>query len=216
MLTLGREDEVETGREDPAVLDEEAGEPGPEPEPARPDGEPDQPVGERLERIQAAVDALREQFSEKIAVDAHKDALFDEMHQELIRHQNGMLDKLLEAMALDVIQLADSTKRSLCAYEEKEASEDGYRRLLGVVKGILEDLGDILYRQSIEAYQVEGDRVDVRRQKIVQTVRTDEQAKDNLVAARLADGYERGGKIVRPERIAIYKYVQAPGEDEGT
>ena len=167
------------------------------------------PVETKLDQLLAALEALQAQFGEKIAVDTHKNALFDEMHQELIRYQNGILDKIVETMALDIIQMADSTKRSLRLYEEKEPSEDNYRRLLRVREGIAEDLDDILYRQSIEPYQVAGAQVDVRRQKIVQTVETDQQDRDNLVAVRVADGYEKNGKVIRPERIKIYKY--SPG-----
>ena len=167
------------------------------------------PVETKLDQLLAALEALQAQFGEKIAVDTHKNALFDEMHQELIRYQNGILDKIVETMALDIIQMADSTKRSLRLYEEKEPSEDNYRRLLLVIEGIAEDLDDILYRQSIEPYQVAGAQVDVRRQKIVQTVETDQQDRDNLVAVRVADGYEKNGKVIRPERIKIYKY--SPG-----
>jgi len=170
-----------------------------------------EPAESQFERLLAAIDMLQEQFREKIAVDAHKNALFDEMHRELVQYQNGTLDKIVETMALDVIQLVDSIKRCYRVYEEKEPSEDNYKRLLGVVKGIMEDLTDILYRQSIEAYQVAGEEVDVRRQKILQTVETDEPAKDNLVAVRVAEGYEKNGKVIRPERIKIYKY--SPGEN---
>lgn len=48
--------------------------------------------------------------------------------------------------------------------------------------------------------------VQLRRQKIIQTVPTDDQSKDNLVAVRVADGYEKAGKVLRPERIKIFKY----------
>lgn len=166
----------------------------------------------QFDQLLTAVGALQEQFSEKIAADAHKNALFDEMHQELTRYRNGMLDKIVETMALDIIQLVDSTKRSFRIYEETEPSEDNYKRLLRVVKGIAEDLTDILYRQGIESYQVAGEEVDVHRQKILQIVETDEQSKDNLVAIRVAEGYEKNGKVLRPERIKIYKY--SPKEDK--
>ena len=46
----------------------------------------------------------------------------------------------------------------------------------------------------------------VRKQKIIQVVETEEQSKDNLIAARMADGYEKDGKVIRPERIKIFKY----------
>ena len=94
-------------------------------------------------------------------------------------------------------------------YEKKEPTEENYKKLLRIVKGIAEDLEDILYRQNIESYRVPGHEVDTRHQKIIQTVPTDDKSKDNLIAVRAADGYEKGDKVLRPERIKIFKY-EAP------
>lgn len=166
---------------------------------------------EKLAAVQEAVAELRQVFDDKIAEDTHKNGVFDNMHRELIRYQNGALDKIVDTIALDIIQLADTTKSHIRVYEEKEPTEENYKKLLRIVKGIAEDLDDILYRQNIESYNVSGDVVDVRRQKIIQTVPTDDPAKDNLVAVRAADGYEKGDKVLRPERIKIFKY-EAPAE----
>ena len=160
----------------------------------------------KLEAVQKAIAGLQQTFDDKIAEDAHKNGLFDNMHRELTRYQNGAMDKIVDTMALDIIQLVDTTKGHIRVYEKKEPTEDNYKRLLRIVKGIAEDLQDILYRQNIESYRVDGHEVDVRRQKIIQTVPTDDQSKDNLVAVRVADGYEKAGKVLRPERIKIFKY----------
>ena len=165
-----------------------------------------------LNAVQEALAALRQTFDDKIAEDAHKNALFDNMHRELVRYQNGALDKIVDTIALDIIQLVDSTKGHVRVYEKKEPTEENYKRLLRVVKGIAEDLEDILYRQNIESYRVPGHEVDVRRQKIIQTVPTDDRSKDNLVAVRVADGYEKDDKVLRPERIKIFKYEPNPEE----
>lgn len=114
-----------------------------------------------------------------------------------------------DTIALDIIQLVDTTKGHVRVYDKKEPTEENYKKLLRIVKGIAEDLEDILYRQNIESYRVPGHEVDTRRQKIIQTVPTDDKSKDNLIAVRAADGYEKGDKVLRPERIKIFKY-EAP------
>ena len=162
---------------------------------------------EKLDAVQQVLAGLQQTFDDKIAEDAHKNGLFDNMHRELTRYQNGAMDKIVDTMALDIIQLVDTTKGHIRVYEKKDPTEDNYKRLLRIVKGISDDLLDILYRQSIESYRVEGHEVDVRRQKIIQTVPTDDPSKDNLVAVRAADGYEKDGKVLRPERIKIFKYA---------
>lgn len=159
-----------------------------------------------LEEIRQAIAALQQSFDDKIAQDKHKNALFDQMHRELVQYQNGVVDRNTETMAMDIIQLIDSTKNHIRIYEEKEGTQENYGRLLRLVKGLVEDMQDILYRQSIEAYQVAGEEVDVRRQKIIQTLETEDPAQDNSIAQRVAEGYEKGDKVLRPERIKIYKY----------
>lgn len=127
---------------------------------------------EKLDAVQQALAALQQTFDDKIAEDTHKNGLFDNMHRELVRYQNGALDKIVDTIALDIIQLVDSTKGHVRVYEKKEPTEENYKKLLRIVKGIAEDLEDILYRQNIESYRVPGHEVDVRRQKIIQTVPT--------------------------------------------
>ena len=160
----------------------------------------------KLDAVQQALTTLQQSFDDKIAEDTHKNGLFDNMHHELVRYQNGALDKIVDTIALDIIQLVDTTKGHVRVYEKKEPTEENYKKLIRIVKGIAEDLEDILYRQNIESYRVPGHEVDTRRQKIIQTMPTDDKSKDNLVAVRAADGYEKGDKVLRPERIKIFKY----------
>lgn len=170
----------------------------------------------KLDAVQQALATLQQTFDDKIAEDTHKNGLFDNMHRELVRYQNGALDKIVDTIALDIIQLVDSTKGHARVYEKKEPTEENYKKLLRIVKGIAEDLEDILYRQNIESYRVPGHEVDVRRQKIIQTIPTDDKSKDNLVAVRAADGYEKSDKVLRPERIKIFKYeenTETPSEN---
>ena len=162
----------------------------------------------KLDAVQQALAVLQQTFDDKIAEDTHKNGLFDNMHRELVRYQNGVLDKIVDTIALDIIQLVDTTKGHVRVYEKKEPTEENYKKLLRIVKGIAEDLEDILYRQNIESYRVPGHEVDVHRQKIIQTVPTDDKSKDNRIAVRVADGYEKGDKILRPERIKIFKYKE--------
>ena len=126
----------------------------------------------KLDAIQQAMQGLQECFDAKIAQDAHKNGLFDNMHKELTRYQNGALEKIVDTIALDIIQLVDTTKGHVRVYEKKEPTEENYKKLLRIVKGIAEDMEDILYRQNIESYRVPGHEVDVRRQKIIQILPT--------------------------------------------
>lgn len=169
-----------------------------------------------LDEVLLRLDKLQSCFEERIAQDTYKNQLFDNMHKELVRYQNGFAEKLADGMALEIIQLTDSSERSLELYGQKEPTEENFSRLLKVLQGVVEELQDILYRQGIEPYSVEEDEVDVKRQKIIATVKTDVQADGNHVAERTAKGYEKNGRVLRPERIKIYKYQPANQEETGS
>lgn len=163
-------------------------------------------LADRLSDVIGRLEKLQECFDAKIAEDEHKNKLFDNMHSELVTFQNGAYDKLIDTMALDIIQIIDSVKHNCKLYEKKEFSEENYTKLLRCLKAVAEDLNDVLYRHNIEPYEAVSREVDVRRQKIIQTIPTADETEDNKIAFRTACGYEKSGKVLRPERIKIYKY----------
>jgi molecular chaperone GrpE (heat shock protein) len=166
----------------------------------------DQSFVSRLDGIQKQIETLQACFNEKIMEDQHKNDLFDKLHKELTEFQNGLLDKVINSMAIDIIQVIDATKKNIDVYEKKEINEENYKRLIRCLKGVTEDLGDVLYRQGIESYSVPGSEIDAKRQKIIEVVGTDNEILNNTIAARTANGFEKEGKVIRPERIKIFKY----------
>jgi molecular chaperone GrpE (heat shock protein) len=148
---------------------------------------------------------LSKQFQEKIATDEHKNCLFDELHRETQEYKNGLLSSLTRHMEMDVIQLIDSLSKTLEAFTGAELNSDAIK-ILGLLRGVETDLRDILYRQGIDPYTVAGDEVDISRQTTLSTVPTDDPALDRKVCARLAGGWEKDGKVVRPERVSVYIY----------
>lgn len=160
---------------------------------------------ESAEAILKALEGLQKEFKEKLLVDHHKDQLIDKLHDEVVQYQNGVVNKVVDTMAVDIIQLADNVRKTRAVYSEKEANADNFTKLLRVVNGLYEDLQDILYRQGIEPYTVEGHDVDPRRQTIIASVPTDDESKHNKIAARTAEGYEReDGSVLRRERVKIF------------
>lgn len=169
---------------------------------------------EKVQELQKSLDNLQKCFDRKIATDQHKNQLFDNMHKELVGYQNGNFDKVINSIGLDLILLIDDIKKSHKVYSEKEGTEEDYKKLLKLFYGLVGDLEDILYRQSIESYRIEGSEVDVKRQKIVGTTPTNQLEEENQISERVADGYEKNGAVIRPERVKIYKYVAQEATEE--
>lgn len=159
---------------------------------------------------------LDKKFETKIKVDEHKANLFDNLHKELMDYKNGLVTQIVNNILLDIIQLIDSNNKTINNFKQKEFSEENYNKLINIIKGISEDLTDILYRQSVEPFSITED-VNVRKQKIIKIIPTNDKALDNKIESSLAPGYEKEGKVIRPERISIYKYKESEenlNEDE--
>jgi len=163
-----------------------------------------------------AVDALRELFVQKIQVDAHKQQLFDQMHAELQQYKNGLIDTVTRPIEGDIIKAIEDIDKSMEVYRARQFTPDNYRRLLTMFEGVKVDLTDLLYRCGVEPYSHEGTCVDVARQKIVAALPTDKKRLDKKVAVRHAQGWEKSGKVVRPERVSVHVYHPPEGTDNIT
>lgn len=153
------------------------------------------------------VSELKDLFNQKIAHDEYKNQLFDKMHAELVKYQQGSVNKMVDDMAMDVILLSDSTKQIIDKYKDYEPSEENYKKLLVQFQGIADELEDILFRQGIEPYTVEDDEFDPKKQRVIGKVTTDQEELNNKVASKGAIGYEKdSGQVLRRENVKIYKY----------
>ena len=154
---------------------------------------------------------IKDKFEIEIVNNKSKDKIIDELHKEVTQYKNGLVEKLIEGMALDIIQLIDSINKNSKIYESKEFTQENYNKLLTLFNSISDDLNDILYRQNIEPYTIDGDNVDIKKQKIVQITDTDDESKHNKISERVSCGYESDRKVLRPERIKIYKFKNNKG-----
>lgn len=79
--------------------------------------------------------------------DTHKDKLFDKTHAELVKYQQGSINKMIDDLAMDVILTSYHVKETLNTYHDRDASAKNYKKLLKQVEGIAYELEDMLYFQ---------------------------------------------------------------------
>lgn len=168
--------------------------------------------GMDLQPVLDKLDALQRSFDTKIAVDKVQNERFDNMHRELVRYQNGAVDKLVDNMASEIIMTCDDIEKTAGNFAQREPTEDNYRKLLKRVGDICQQLQDILYSHGYETYTSPGPEVDVKRQKIIGTVATENESENNQIAVRTAVGYTKEDRVFRPERIKVYKYKEKPDQ----
>lgn len=162
---------------------------------------------ENSETLLEQVSALNKKFDQKIKTDIHKAEMFDNMHKELTQYKNGLITQVINNILIDIIQIIDINDKNISLFENQDYSEENYEKIIRILKGVSEDLTDVLYRQSVEPYTL--DEIDVKRQKILQVIPTNDISLDRTIAKKIVPGYEKDGKIIRPERISIYKYKES-------
>lgn len=172
------------------------------------DGADDSPEQDLLTSLQEQITALYALFTEKIANDARKDTLIDSMHAELADYRKGLLDSITEPFERDIIKIIDDIGKSIEACRGKAPTRENYMRFFSLFEGVQTDLVDLLYRQGVEPYTVSGNQVEILRQQILSTIPTSNKALDKTVAKRISGGWEKEGRVIRPERIEVYVHTK--------
>lgn len=160
-----------------------------------------------MARMQQLIDEmrlLREEFDTRLKYDASKERQIDSLHNELQAYRAGLHFKILRPVILDLISMHDDLSRLL----ESMPREDGMIPLAQVLKNLESfqtSLEEILRRNGVEPYSVEGDVFVSGRQRALQAVETSEPALDKQIARRVSKGFEYEEKVLRPELVVTYR-----------
>lgn len=159
-----------------------------------------------VESLSAQLAQLQACFDSKIAVDEHKNKLFDNMYKELSDYKNDLYSKILKPFVLSTITLLDDVRRYLDSRAGREDDERDAERNLRFLEGIPDDLVDILEANGVDLYTDEDSEVfNPRTQRAVKQVPTEDATLDNHIARRVRCGYRWNGTTLRPEMVEIYK-----------
>jgi molecular chaperone GrpE len=155
------------------------------------------------DRLGQKLDALQTLFDREIRAESTREKVVDRLHAELQEYKQDLLLNTLRPVFIDLIQLHDDIGKVAVAAPETgpEAA-----RLIGLMQGFQQGIEDILYRQGVEPYVVDGDAFDPRRQRAVATVATDDPARGKTVAARLRKGFQAGDRVLRAEIVSVYAF----------
>lgn len=160
-------------------------------------------------KILEEINSLKKEFKSKIKYDEQKEKTITKLHDELQIYKRDLYKKLLLPMINDVIQFTNRAEKDF------EFLADANReKLFERMYDFLDDLRDVLYRQGVEAYKLEGDVFDPKKQKILKTIETNSKELDKKVANHKTYGYEWEGKIIKPEGIDIYVYKEMNVADD--
>jgi molecular chaperone GrpE len=150
--------------------------------------------------LNGRLDSLASSFEREVRAESSREKVVDRLHAELQEYKNDFLLSTLRPVFIDLIQLHDDMGKVLQAPSSPEEA-----RVLGLLEGYRQGIEDVLYRQGVEPFRVEGDDLfDPRRQRALSTTPTDDPALNKRLAARLRPGFRAGERVIRPELVAVY------------
>jgi molecular chaperone GrpE len=154
-------------------------------------------LGQRL-------DSLRAVFERELRAEATRERVIDRLHAELQEYKQDLLLKVQRPIFVDLIQLHDDVGKMIAARPAADAAAERPEPLRGILESIQTAIEDILYRQGVEPFAVDGNEFDPRKQRAITTLVTDEAALNKTVAARLRKGFTAGEKLIRPEIVTVF------------
>lgn len=166
-----------------------------------------------LEELEKQMKALNHAFEVKLKYDQQKEKTIDRLHNELTRYKNDLISTLLKPVLMDVIQHIDKERKWLAGLKKKhEKGELSIEKLLRDLEGMPAEWEEIIERQGVQSYQVEGEGLEGKKQKVISTEITEQPGLHKTIAKRVASGYEWAGKTLRKEEVIVYKYQQETEE----
>jgi molecular chaperone GrpE len=171
-----------------------------------------QGLGERLSR---RLDSLQTTFDRELRAEATRERVIDRLHAELQEYKQDFLLKVQRPIFIDLIQLHDDIGKMIEARPTSDPEPERNQAIRGVIESIQTAIEDILYRQGVEPFALEGDEFDPRKQRAVSTQVTDDPGLNKRVASRLRKGFQAGDKLIRPEVVTVFTFRSVPPATEG-
>lgn len=158
-----------------------------------------------LKDIEKELEDLKVEFQSKLKYDSHKDKIIDLLHEKLEDYRQDLLRKLIRPLIFDIIYTMDNIDKISKVYKSKEIRELDPVKMIKAIDGIREDLEDVLYRQGVESFKLEGP-FDAEKQKIVKVIETPKEEKERTVARSIKKGFIWDKKVIREEQVSVYVY----------
>ena len=158
---------------------------------------------ERIENLSQQNELLHDKFDAKISEDKHKAQLFDKMYDELASYKKDLYAKLVGPFINETISLLDDYERLV----DKIDSIDK-EKLVKYVKGIPDDLENLLDNNGVERYCDDTEKFNPKTQRVVKTIFTGDIGLDNKIAERIRKGYRWNGVMLKPEMVKIFKFKE--------
>jgi molecular chaperone GrpE len=152
------------------------------------------------------LDLLQTTFERELRAETTRERVVDRLHAELQDYKQDFLLKVQRPIFIDLIQLHDDIGKMIETRARADVDSDRGADLRGVLESLQTAIEDILYRQGVEPFALEGTEFDPRKQRAISTQPTDKPALNKTVASRLRKGFCSGEKLIRPEIVTVFTF----------
>lgn len=156
--------------------------------------------GLTLEDIAKLIETLQKKFDEKIAVDEHKNGLFNKLYKERDEYKNDLYGKLLKPFVTSCIRMINELRLYISRMDTYEVEQS-----LKYLKSVPDDIIEMLEENGVEVFTEEGDSFNPRTQRAKKIVPTQDASQNNLIVERLEKGFRWNGVVLQPEMVAVYR-----------
>ncbi len=112
------------------------------------------------DRLSRRLDSLQTTFDRELRAEATRERVIDRLHAELQEYKQDFLLKVQRPIFIDLIQLHDDIGKMIESRPAADAGPERNEAVRGIVESIQTAIEDILYRQGVEPFAVEGDEFD--------------------------------------------------------
>ena len=155
------------------------------------------------DRLESRLDRLQKTIEREIRAETTREKVVDRLHAELQEYKQDLLLNTLRPVFMDLIQLHDDIGK-VAVLPEGESGPGALKRLVDLMEGFQQGIEDILYRQGVESFEVEGDGFEPRQQRAVLTIPNHDPNRHKTVAERLRKGFRSGDRVIRPEIVSVF------------
>lgn len=159
-----------------------------------------------MQELVIEMQGLRQDFDTKLKYDESKERQVDSLHQELQAYRAGLHFKILRPLFVDLIALHDDLDKMVESMTMQGQAEPADRTVRNL-RSFQETIEEILRRNGVEVFTVDGDEYLANRQRALQVVDTADPALDKRIARRMRKGFEYENKVLRPELVLVYRVV---------
>jgi molecular chaperone GrpE len=154
-------------------------------------------------------------FQEKLAFDATKEKQIDRMHDELQRYRSDLVAKATRPVLNSLVRLHDDMGKVLDALAAERPEKLSAEQLLKLLHGFRDDVELALNNSGVTSFRGVCDVFDPKRQRVMRTIETEDQAQVGRLAERVRVGFEDETGIIEKERVAVY-VISRPKTTQGT